>query len=182
MIGPVTCRLFFAIFLVAAAQAVGQDIQPLSEVAEATQSPALSPDGTTLVFTWTKPDYSSGLFLRPIRGSETTAFAATDENATIPAYPTYPRWSPDGKQIAFLRMSCNQCAALISIKGYPEGDEIELGEACKTPPLMDARSRHLDRIGARKRTRRLPYCAHSDRRQTAHQSYRSRRRYRCRIT
>jgi len=48
--------------------------------------------------------------------------------------PHSPRWSPDGKQIAFLRFYCHSCNHKLFVKDFPNGREKLLGDVCGGTP------------------------------------------------
>lgn len=58
--------------------------------------PAVSPDGSTVVFSSAGVDYKNRLYLMESDGSEIREIAATENDAELAS------WSPDGKRIAFL--------------------------------------------------------------------------------
>ena len=107
-----------------------QSIEPLVDLPQTTSSPALSPDGTTIAFLWSQQD-NGGIFTRPIAGGEPIPFAMSDD---IDGLPVDPRWSPDGKQIAFIRLYCRDCSSRLFVKGIRDGTERALGEVCSVPP------------------------------------------------
>lgn len=57
--------------------------------------------------------------------------------------PDTPRWSPDGKQIAFLRFYCHNCNHKLFVKPYPGGPEKLLGEICGGTPSWTPDGRFL---------------------------------------
>jgi len=81
--------------------------------------PSLSPDGKTLAFYWFKPD-SSGIYTRPLAGGQVRLLAG---NASS------PYWSPDGKQIAFVRGNARYGDHVI-VKDLASGVERDLREIC----------------------------------------------------
>lgn len=140
MVISVLSRWLLALALVTAAPCVAQSVKPLTEFVDSTDSPALSPDGKTLAFYWTKPDYSSWIFLRPIGGGQPISFAGSDDKEGSPALP---RWSPDGGKIAFLRYYCSQCNSQLFVKNSPRGAERALGEVCMSPVAWTPDGRFL---------------------------------------
>jgi Tol biopolymer transport system component len=116
----ITCGLIYA----------AQTITPLSGRADGLSSPALSPDGTMLAYNSVGPDYSIWIDVRPFTGGKVIHFAGWLDNAG----PNSPRWSPDGKQIAFLRFYCHSCNHKLFVKDFPSGPEKPLGEVCGGTP------------------------------------------------
>ncbi len=113
------CRWLVAVMLVQALQSAPPNITPLTEDADWFGPPALSPDGKMLAFDWLGSGSALGIFLRPVEGGPAVLFAAWQEKEGAPADPG---WSPDGRQIAFVRDACVQCKKQLSVKGYPDGD------------------------------------------------------------
>ena len=107
-----------------------QNIKVVADSALSVSSPARSPDGRTLAFEWQQPDYSLGIYLRPFSGGQAIPFVV-DRDAQE-GFPTSPRWSPDGKEIAFLRVYCAHCDDEIVVKSYPRGSEHRLGKVCQS--------------------------------------------------
>jgi Tol biopolymer transport system component/DNA-binding winged helix-turn-helix (wHTH) protein len=85
-------------------------------------SPALSPDGKSIVFPWEDQNAEhSGLFLLQI-GSTTPLRLTYDRGLEL-----WPTWSPDGSQIAFLRQTPGNCGIyVIPALGGPERKLIDL--------------------------------------------------------
>ena len=133
-------HVLIALLLLQATPAATPNITPLTDDADWIGPPALSPDGKTLAFDWLGPDSSLGIFLRPVEGGQPVIFVAWDEKKGA---PDSPAWSPDGKQIAFLRESCAQCSKQLSVKGYPNAEERSLGDACSGPPSWTPDGRFL---------------------------------------
>jgi len=112
---------------------------PLSDRADGLSSPALSPDGTMLAYDAVSPDYSIWIDVRPLSGGKAVHFAGWQDEGG----PNSPRWSPDGKQIAFLRFYCHNCNDKLFVKEYPNGPEKLLGEVCGGTPSWTPDGRFL---------------------------------------
>jgi serine/threonine protein kinase/dipeptidyl aminopeptidase/acylaminoacyl peptidase len=71
---------------------------PLTSLSGSVSAPALSPDGSLVAFSWTGPQQDNhDLYIQQI-GDNAPRRLTTD-----PGGDHYPRWSPDGRSIAFLR-------------------------------------------------------------------------------
>ena len=116
-----------------------QTITPLSSRADGLSSPALSPDGMTLAYDAVGANYSMWIDVRPLSGGKAVHFAGLQGNAG----PTGPRWSPDGKRIAFLRFYCHNCNHKLFVKDLPSGPEKLLGEVCGGAPSWTPDGRFL---------------------------------------
>jgi Tol biopolymer transport system component/DNA-binding winged helix-turn-helix (wHTH) protein len=88
------------------------DLLPLTSYRGLQRSPALSPDGTQVAFTW---DGGIGgnldLYIQNIDGSRRVKLTSDQ------APDLYPAWSPDGRTIAFVR---NEDVVLVPAIGGPE--------------------------------------------------------------
>ena len=88
------------------------DLLPITSYQGLQRSPALSPDGTQVAFTW---DGGNGgnldLYVQNIDGSGRVKLTSDQ------APDLYPAWSPDGRTIAFVR---NEEVLLIPAIGGPE--------------------------------------------------------------
>ncbi len=74
------------------------DAVPLTTLAGIEAAPALSPDGKLVAFTWTGVDYGSQkICVKQLDSSEPLVLTRGNE------WHGSPVWSPDGRQIAFLR-------------------------------------------------------------------------------
>ncbi len=101
-------------------------IQPLMELAGQTSEPSLSPDGKTIAFNWCKPDYSCGIYTRPLAGGTVQLFA--EQNAVM-GFANSPRWSPDGRTIALTRFYSHYDVHLV-VRGFAAEAELDLGGVC----------------------------------------------------
>jgi Tol biopolymer transport system component len=71
---------------------------PLTSLAGGVSSPSLSPDGASVVFSWTGPEHGNrDLYVQQIGGG------APHRLTTHPGGDYNPAWSPDGRRIAFVR-------------------------------------------------------------------------------
>jgi Tol biopolymer transport system component len=88
----------------------------LASTAGVLGAPALSPDGSTLVFSWAGDDLDSpDLVLLPVGSTETRRL--TDD----PGLEQWPAWSPDGTQVAFVRCGGGRCGIFVlPVTGGPE--------------------------------------------------------------
>jgi Tol biopolymer transport system component len=68
-------------------------VTPFVDPDRETSDPSLSPDGKTLAFHWCKPDYSCGIYTRPLAGGDIELLAGSEPTDSL---PFLPRWSPDG--------------------------------------------------------------------------------------
>jgi len=116
-----------------------QTITPLSDWVNGLSSPALSPDGTTLAYDAIGPDSSIWIDVRPLRGGKAVHFAEWKGDGG----PHSPRWSPDGKRIAFLRSYCHSCNEKLFVKEFPKGPEKLWGEVCRGTPSWTPDGRFL---------------------------------------
>jgi Tol biopolymer transport system component len=116
-----------------------QTITPLSDRVDGLSSPALSPDATMLAYDAVSPDYSIWIDVRPFVGGKAVHFAGWQNSGG----PNSPRWSPDGKRIAFLRFYCHSCNHKLFVKDFPNGPEKLLGEVCGGTPSWTPDGRFL---------------------------------------
>ncbi len=81
----------------------------------ATIHPRLSPDGNTLAFS-----YQGEIWTAPRTGGTMTLLTASE------GFDTEPAWSPDGKQIAFVR------GAAVRLAEFPSGKDLPLPKPAQT--------------------------------------------------
>jgi Tol biopolymer transport system component/DNA-binding winged helix-turn-helix (wHTH) protein len=72
------------------------------------QFPSLSPDGGTVVYAARSPE--SGMTRILLKSLDAAAVPVLLTDPRPPLSDDYPVWSPDGKQVAFLRFSSEDCA------------------------------------------------------------------------
>jgi len=83
----------------AATPAAPMQITPFTTDGGDKRSPALSPDGERVAYSWQGPDDDSvNIYLKAV-GAGTRPIRLTDH----PSQEQFPAWSPDGRQIAFVR-------------------------------------------------------------------------------
>ena len=71
-------------------------------------SPAISPDGQEIAYVWQKGDGQFGIYLKSVQGE------GNPHLLTQGRYPELnPRWSPSGKEVAFLRVHPTQTDVLV---------------------------------------------------------------------
>ena len=117
---------FYACAFVVGTASAQIRIKPLLELDSETSDGSLSPDGKTLVFEWCKPDYSCDVYTRPVAGGSARFLAGRDREEGV---LTSPRWSPDGKKIAFTRVYAHFDNRLF-IRDLGHGSEKHLGTIC----------------------------------------------------
>lgn len=119
-------RLLFTCVAFLTSASAQIQIQPLLDLPGETRDPTLSPDGKTLAFDWCKPDYSCGIYTRPLGGGTVQLFAGNDSHD---GSAHSPRWSPDGQTIAFERFYSRQEAHLV-LRRVAGGMEKDFGAYC----------------------------------------------------
>jgi Tol biopolymer transport system component len=74
------------------------EMTPFSTEAGTQFSPAISPDEKTIAYVWDKSQAQFHVFVRPVAGGSELEIPGGNGN------DFYPSWSPDGSQLAFLRV------------------------------------------------------------------------------
>jgi Tol biopolymer transport system component len=101
--------------------------------------PRLSPDGERVAYAWTGPaDDNWDIYVKAV-GEGTKPVRITED----PANDTYPTWSPDGRHIAFVRISDGGQATIYtvpSLGGQERRVVLVAGRAVHTPYLVPAMS------------------------------------------
>jgi hypothetical protein len=122
---PSHAAAFFVAVLLPPHLASQMVVKSLVPAAGQTSAPSLSPDGKTLVFQWCKPDYTCGLYTRPMAGGE-PRLLVDGHDTTV---PSDPQWSPDGKSIAYARFASHFDNRLFA-RDLATGHETAFGEIC----------------------------------------------------
>jgi hypothetical protein len=128
-------RLVFLFCACALAEPASGQIhtQPLLSGLEGpTSEPSLSPDGQTLAFGWC-PANTCGIYARAFRGGRVRLLIGTDQGDF---FPSSPRWSPDGKSIAFTRFY-GRYNVKLAVRRIVDGAERELGEVLVPVPGLE---------------------------------------------
>jgi Tol biopolymer transport system component/DNA-binding winged helix-turn-helix (wHTH) protein len=96
-------------------------VRPVTSLPGLEGSPSLSPDGNSVVFSWTGPDPEGApdLWIKAVDGEKMRPLTRT------PAPEFNPAWSPDGRSIAFVRGG--QGVFIISAEGGHERPVINAG-------------------------------------------------------
>lgn len=90
-------------------------IVPLAAETGDQADPAISPDGARIAYSAPGSDGSWDLFVRLAEGGSTAAFVEGPGNDRAPA------WSPDGGEIAWLRMDAGSASCEVLRAAYPSG-------------------------------------------------------------
>ena len=86
-----------------------RDVSALTNFPGVERYPSASPDGKWLVFSWENHQKPSNLFLKSLHDKSTKPIQLTDSNVKEMG----PTWSPDSKNIAFVRITGeNECAVI----------------------------------------------------------------------
>jgi Tol biopolymer transport system component/predicted Ser/Thr protein kinase len=119
---PAAFALGFAIALrMPSDRATSFDALPLTTLAGIEAEPALSPDGKLVAFSWTGPNYgATKICVKQLDASEPLVLSHSDASHGSPA------WSPDGRQVAYLR-SVRQGLELVVVPALG-GPERRIGE------------------------------------------------------
>lgn len=84
--------------------------------------PALSPDGKTVCFAWRSPNGAVNLYSKALNDEGNLLQLTAD-----PEIESSPRWSPDGRSIAYLRYSdANDTTTSVRVMAAWGGDEREV--------------------------------------------------------
>jgi Tol biopolymer transport system component len=98
------------------------DARPFTTYNGSQSSPAFSPDGETVAFTWGGPtDGAPSIWTQPVSGGTARQITHT------PTSDSRPIWSPNGRQLAFLRTIDKTHAAIYTVDA-PEGHEQKRAE------------------------------------------------------
>jgi Tol biopolymer transport system component len=108
--------------------------QPLLNLEGDTEDPSVSPDGKSIAFVWTPPDETKwGIYISPASGGVPDLLVGVDDRGL----PLSPKWSRDGKWIAFLRTGSAEQAGLF-VKSRVSGVERFLGVVCNDREVWSA--------------------------------------------
>lgn len=125
---PGVCRLILpGLLFLGAPFSQGQGRpQSFLNLSANTSDPDVSSDGRFLAFRWSPSDQSKwGLYVSPMRGGVPDLFVKDDDRGIA----LNPKWSPDGRWIAFLRSGSPRSGVLF-VKSRMSGEERLLGSVC----------------------------------------------------
>lgn len=128
--GKVVLGLFFVVTVGAQPR-----VEPLTGPSSWVSTPALSPDGSTLMFF-----REDELVLRSQADGATRILAGKDDRDGSPDVAV---WSPNGQRVAFLRDYCHHCSHELFLKDAVGGSEFPLGESCGAAPSWAPDGRFL---------------------------------------
>jgi len=123
---PIFVVLPFCLFGHLAAGIGQATAQPLLKLEGDTSDPSVSPDGKRIAFVWSPRDETKwGIYIAPTSGGLPDLLVGVDDRGA----PLFPKWSRDGKWIAFLRAGSSEQAGLF-VKSMVSGVERFLGDVC----------------------------------------------------
>ena len=102
----------------------------------AEEDPSLSPDGNFVAFSWRGPDPGADddLWVKPVEGDSLRRLTETKD-----ALEKWPSWSPDGRHIAFTRLTPGKLAPRIYIVSALGGPERMIADGAMSTWTPDGR-------------------------------------------
>ncbi|HWC64717.1 MAG TPA: winged helix-turn-helix domain-containing protein, partial [Thermoanaerobaculia bacterium] len=101
-------------------------------------SPAVSPDGTRVAFTWERPGEPPSLWVKLVDSA--TPLRLTQASGA----DRYPAWSPDAQEIAFSRVSAGKCTlSVVAALGGPVRSLADCGAGDGVKPSWSPDGRRI---------------------------------------